>query len=100
LETKKKSKTNGSDTGLEFKCGLMVLDIKVTGLKTKHKVEVLFGILMAICTKENSKTIKATGLVSTHVKTGQSLKACGKTMYSTEKDQLIGLMDQIIKEGM
>jgi hypothetical protein len=78
--------------GLAFKCGLMEQGIKDTGSMTKPKGEVLFGMQMVTCMKENLSKIETMDLEFTNVLMGLSLKACGQMTCSMERDLLTGLM--------
>jgi len=83
--------------GSEFKSGLTVQSIKVTGSRTEPRVRAFFGMQMATSLKVNSKMISQTDTVSTRAQMALSTKACGSTIFSTAKAQLLGLMVQLTR---
>ena len=83
---------------LVYKSGPMEQGTRVTGLKIKLRVEVLFGMQMETCMKVNFIKTETMDLEVISARMVLSLKGCGKMMFSMERGQHTGLMVLTIKE--
>jgi hypothetical protein len=75
-----------------FNIGLMELIMKAIGNLILLKVMALFGMLKAIYTQENLRTIWLMDMASIFIQTGQSMLVSLKMMYKKVMERKNGLM--------
>lgn len=83
--------------GPENKDGLMVLNMRGIGLKTKHMVMVFFVIMMAMSMKGNGNSIRQMVLGSIRIVMEPPTKENGEMINKKGKEWKDGPMDLIMK---
>jgi hypothetical protein len=79
---------------MEFKFGLMELDIKVCGLREKHLVKENFAMLMEILTRDNGKTTKQMDMVYIYMlKVVLNMKDIGKMICNMAQESKLMLTE-------
>lgn len=82
-----------SGMDMEFNIGMMGLIMKVSGHLIKLKGKGHFGMLKAMFTRGNSRTIWPMGMETTHISTDPSTKASSEMMYKKGMEKKSGLME-------
>lgn len=83
-----------SETGTEFKCGLISRDMKGIGKTIKRMARELSIMLMGMFTQVNGRMIKLMVGANTHMIMGRHMKGSGKKINRMEKVLKLGLMVQ------
>lgn len=78
---------------MEYKFGLTVPDMKVSGLKVKHVEKEPSDMLMGIFMKEIGKMIKPMDMEPTPIAMEQNIKVTGKMIFNGEMEPKFGLME-------